>query len=119
MVLFIGMAGLAYVQIRIMSRNANAQGAGMAIRNRRAKWLLRTVSVPMVLLALSCIYPVLFTVNNALKTNKGYILDRFGVVVAPSLENYYAAWKPFHLGVYLMNSVTLTTGAAALLLLTS
>ncbi|WP_426033588.1 hypothetical protein [Cypionkella sp. TWP1-2-1b2] len=36
-------------------------------------------------------YPVFFTVNTPLKTNKGYILDRFGVVDAPSFENFSAA----------------------------
>ena len=91
----------------------------MAIRNAREKWLLRAASVPMALLALSCIYPVFFTVNNALKTNKGYILDRFGLVDAPSLENFFAAWTRSHLGDYLLNSVTVTAGAVALLLLTS
>ena len=56
----------------------------MAIRSAREKWIMRVAAVPMAMLALSCIYPVFFTVNNALKDNKGYILNRFGVVVTIS-----------------------------------
>jgi ABC-type glycerol-3-phosphate transport system permease component len=91
----------------------------MAIRSIREKWLLRTAAVPMALLALSCIYPVFFTVNNALKDNKGYILNRFGIVKDPSVQNFIDAWSRAHLGEYLFNSVTVTLGAVVLLLLTS
>lgn len=91
----------------------------MAIRNIREKWLMRAAAVPMALLALSCIYPVFFTVNNALKDNKGYILNRFGVVKDPSVQNFIDAWSRAHLGQYLLNSVTVTLGAVVLLLLTS
>ena len=42
----------------------------------------------MALLALSCLYPIFFTVNNAQKDKKGYILDRFGLVHAPTLTNF-------------------------------
>ena len=77
------------------------------------------VAVPMALLALSCVYPVFFTVNNALKDNKGYILNRFGIVQDPSVQNFVDAWGRAHLGEYLFNSVTVTLGAVVLLLLTS
>ena len=91
----------------------------MAIRNSREKWLLRAAAVPMALLALSCIYPVFFTVNNALKDNKGYILNRFGVVSDPNVQNFIDAWGRAHLGQYLFNSVVVTLGAVILLLVTS
>ena len=88
----------------------------MAVLAKREKRLLWAVSVPMALLALSCLYPVFFTVNNALKTNKGYILDRFGLVDAPSLSNFIDAWGRAHLGQYIFNSVVVTGGAVVLLL---
>lgn len=91
----------------------------MAIRSTREKAMLWAAAVPMALLALSCVYPVFFTVNNALKDNKGYILNRFGIVQDPSIQNFFDAWGRAHLGEYLFNSVTVTLGAVALLLLTS
>lgn len=88
----------------------------LAKRERRVLWV---AAVPMALLALSCIYPVFFTLNNALKSQKGYILDRFGLVRAPTLANFTDAWGRAHLSDYLLNSVVVTAGAVALLLLTS
>ena len=55
------------------------------------------IAVPMAVLALSCVYPIFFTVNNALKTNKGYILDRFGIVVRPDPRQLRRAWQRSHL----------------------
>lgn len=83
-------------------------------RRRRVMWLIAT---PMAILALSCVYPVYFAINNALKTSKGYILDRFGLVTAPTLDNFVQAWTRSRLGEYFLNSVITTVGAVTLLLL--
>lgn len=91
----------------------------MSILAKREKRMLWVASVPMALLALSCLYPVFFTLNNALKSNKGYILDRFGLVDAPTLTNFVDAWGRARLSEYLLNSVVVTAGAVALLLITS
>lgn len=91
----------------------------MSLRSPREIWLMRAASVPMALLALSCLYPIFFTVNNALKDKKGYILDRFGLVHSPTLANFAEAWGRAHLSDYLLNSVTVTLGAVALLLFTA
>ena len=58
----------------------------MAISSKREKTLLWTAAVPMALLALSCLYPIYFAINNALKTDKGYILNRFSVVTPTNLS---------------------------------
>lgn len=91
----------------------------MTVRSKGERRLLRAASVPMAVLALSSIYPVYFTLNNALKTNKGYILDRFGLVSEPTLQNFTDAWGRARLSDYLFNSVVVTAGAVALLLLSS
>src|SRR5436190_20333171 len=83
---------------------------------RRLRWV---AAVPMAVLALSCVYPVLFALNNALKTSKEYILDRFGIVSATTLENFVTAWGRAKLGEYFINSVIATGGAVALLLIVS
>lgn len=79
-------------------------------------WLM---AVPMALLALSCVYPLVFALNNALKSNKGYILDRFGPVTEPTLDNFVQAWTRAHLAEYFVNSVVVTVGAVVALLMVS
>jgi multiple sugar transport system permease protein len=91
----------------------------MAAAGRKEKRALRGASVPLAILALTCIYPVFFTVNNALKTKRQYILDRFALVSNPTLENFAQAWGKSHLSEYFLNSVIVTVGAVALLLIVS
>jgi len=91
----------------------------MAISGTREKWLMRGLSVPMLLLALTCLYPVFFAINNALKTDKDYILNRFSIVTDPTLQNFVNAWTRSRLSEYFLNSVVVTVGAVALLLAVS
>ena len=91
----------------------------MAVQGKREKRLKWVAAVPMGILALSCVYPVFFALNNALKTSKEYILDRFGMVSDPTLQNFVVAWGRAKLGDYFINSVITTAGAVALLLLIS
>jgi len=91
----------------------------MAITGKREKGLLWVASIPMWLLALSCLYPIYFALNNALKTDKGYILNRFSIVTDPTVQNFVNAWNRSHLGDYFFNSVVTTAGAVALLLIVS
>ena len=91
----------------------------MTVQGKREKRLRWVAAVPMGLLALSCVYPVFFALNNALKTSKEYILDRFGLVTDPTLQNFVVAWGRAKLGQYFINSVITTAGAVALLLLIS
>lgn len=85
-------------------------------RQRRLNWVL---SVPMGLIALSCVYPVFFSLNNALKTNKEYILDRFGLVSEPTLQNFVNAWTRSNLNEYFLNSVVVTVLAVLALIIVS
>jgi len=89
-------------------------GAGK--RQRRALWI---AAIPMGVLALSCLYPVFFAINNALKTTRAYRLDRFGLATEPTLDNFAQAWVRSHLDEQFFNSVVTTVGAVTLLLLTS
>jgi ABC-type glycerol-3-phosphate transport system permease component len=88
----------------------------MAISGAREKWLMRGLSVPMMVLALTCLYPVYFAINNALKTDKGYILNRFNIVTDPTFQNFVNAWTRSRLSEYFLNSVVVTVGAVTLLL---
>ena len=91
----------------------------MALTSKREKWMLRAASLPMWLLALTCLYPVYFAINNALKTDRGYILNRFNVVTDPTIQNFVNAWNRSRLSEYFLNSVVTTAGAVALLLIVS
>lgn len=91
----------------------------MALTSKREKWMLRGAAVPMWLLALTCLYPVWFAINNALKSDKGYILNRFNVVTDPTIQNFINAWNRSRLSEYFLNSVVTTAGAVALLLIVS
>ena len=42
----------------------------MAVLGKEEKRLRWLVAAPMAVLAISCVYPILFALNNALKTNK-------------------------------------------------
>lgn len=91
----------------------------MAAAGNKEKRILWIISIPMAILALSCVYPVFFAINNALKSNKGYILDRFGIAWQPTLDNFAQAWTRSNLDEYFLNSLIVTVGAVALLLVVS
>lgn len=81
---------------------------------RPGRWL---VAVPMFLLALATVYPLLFTVNVAMKTRRDYVLDRFSPAGTLRWENIETAWTSVGMGRYLVNTLVVVTGAVALLLL--
>jgi ABC-type glycerol-3-phosphate transport system permease component len=91
----------------------------MAVAGKRERRSLWIAAIPMAVLALSCVYPIYFAVNNALKTSKGYILDRFGMVTDPTVQNFADAWGRARFSEYFLNSVLVTAGAVGLLLLLS
>lgn len=91
----------------------------MAGAGKRQRLALRLASIPMGLLAISCLYPMFFAVNNALKTRHDYLLDRFGLATQPTLDNFAQAWTGAHLDRYFLNSVIATVGAVLLLMVVS
>ncbi|MGX5839290.1 carbohydrate ABC transporter permease [Mesorhizobium sp. ArgA1] len=91
----------------------------MAGAGKRQRLVLRIAAIPMGLLALSCLYPIFFAVNNALKTRHDYLLDRFGLAMQPTFDNFVQAWTRSHLDQYFLNSVVTTAGAVILLMVIS
>ena len=91
----------------------------MAGAGKRQRLALRIAAIPMGLLALTCLYPIFFAVNNALKTRHDYLQDRFGLALNPTLDNFVQAWSGSHLDQYFLNSVIATVGAVILLTLVS
>ncbi len=91
----------------------------MAGAGKRQRRTLRLLSIPMWILAVSCLYPIFFAVNNALKTRHDYLLDRFGLAQQPTLDNFVQAWTRAHLDQYFVNSAVATLGAVVLLTVVS
>jgi ABC-type glycerol-3-phosphate transport system permease component len=91
----------------------------MAGAGKRQRLALRIAAIPMGLLALSCLYPIFFAVNNAFKTRHDYLQDRFGLVQQPTFDNFVQAWTRSHLNEYFLNSVIATIGAVILLMVVS
>jgi multiple sugar transport system permease protein len=91
----------------------------MASAGKRQRLALRVAAIPMGLLALTCLYPIFFAVNNSMKTRHDYLLDRLGIVTNPTLDNFVQAWTRSHLSEYFLNSVIATIGAVILLTVVS
>jgi multiple sugar transport system permease protein len=91
----------------------------MAGAGKRQRLVLRIAAIPMGLLAISCLYPIFFAVNNSLKTRQDYLQDRFGLALNPTLDNFAQAWSRSHLDQYFLNSVLATVGAVILLTVVS
>lgn len=68
------------------------------------------VAIVMVLY----LFPLLFLLNTALKSNAEFSANPIGVVTHPEFANFGTAWTRGNFGAYILNSV-LYTGCAALL----
>jgi raffinose/stachyose/melibiose transport system permease protein len=74
-------------------------------------WLLRAaVFLLLMTIAFSTIYPVLFTVNAALKTQKGWAENRFAISIPPSLDSFRDAWRRSNVLRSFTNSLITTSG---------
>lgn len=83
---------------------------------RRTRWGRWLVAVPMAALAVATVYPLLFTVNVAMKTRREYVLDRFSLADGPRWDAIAAAWSSVGMARYFLNSAVVVGCAVALLL---
>ncbi|GAA0916825.1 carbohydrate ABC transporter permease [Virgisporangium ochraceum] len=81
---------------------------------RWSGWLM---AVPMAALAVATVYPLLFTVNVAMKTRREYVLDRFSLAADPRWDNIATAWTGVGMARYFLNSAVVVGCSVALLLL--
>ncbi len=88
-----------------------------SVLRRRYKFNFRkwALLIPLGLLAFSTIYPLIFTLNVALKTPRDYMVNRFSLTMQPTWENFPRAWTYARIGTYFWNSVITTAGAVILL----
>ena len=81
---------------------------------RLSRWL---IAVPMTALAIATIYPLVFTTNVAMKTQRDYILDRFSLSRSLRWDNLAGAWTSGGMARYFLNSLIVVSAAVLLLLL--
>ena len=81
---------------------------------RLSRWL---IAVPMMALAVATVYPLVFTTNVAMKTQREYILDRFSITPSLRWDNIAGAWTSGGMARYFLNSLIVVSAAVALLLL--
>ena len=81
---------------------------------RLSRWL---IAVPMMALALATIYPLAFTTNVAMKTQRDYIIDRFSLSRSVQWDNVTGAWTSGGMARYFLNSLVAVSVAVLLLLL--
>jgi len=85
----------------------------MKDRTRR-QW--RRFAVSLLLLGISgtTVYPLVFMLFTALKGRKEYLFNRYGLPLQPTLENFANAWVHGRVGQYLGNSGLVVLCAVAL-----
>jgi multiple sugar transport system permease protein len=81
---------------------------------RISKW---AIAVPMALLAIATIYPMLYSLNIALKSRREYVLDRLGVTQSFAVQNFVDAWTQANMGRYFLNSLLVTVVSVVLILI--
>ena len=84
---------------------------------RGTRWSGWLIAVPMTALAFATIYPMLFTTNVAMKTQRDYIIDRFSLSRSLRWDNIAGAWTTGGLARYFVNSLVVVASAVAMLLL--
>ena len=81
---------------------------------RVSRWV---IAVPMALLAIATIYPMLYSLNIALKSRREYVLDRMGITQTFQFQNFVDAWTQANMGRYFLNSLLVTSVSVVLILI--
>jgi raffinose/stachyose/melibiose transport system permease protein len=75
----------------------------------------RTVTYLLVAVVMvAYVFPLLYLVNTALKSNREFLTDPVGIVTSPQLGNFLDAWVQGNFAAYILNSVLYATCAAGL-----
>ncbi|MBN9190875.1 MAG: carbohydrate ABC transporter permease [Microbacterium sp.] len=84
-------------------------------RRHRTVRASRIVNYALLAVVVLCyLFPLLFLLNTALKSNAAFFADPVGVVTSPQWGNVAQAWVQGNFGAYFLNSVVYTVFAAGL-----
>lgn len=84
----------------------------VAARRRRRQPVGAYICVAVILVVF--LFPLLYLLNTALKSNAEFIQDPVGIVRDPQWGNFAAAWQQGNFGSYIMNSVLYTVAGSAI-----
>ncbi len=73
----------------------------------------------MLLLSVTTIYPIVFTLSTSLKSTRDFIRHGFALPVQPTFEKYLTAWTTIKIDAYFLNSTIVTIIGVALVLIVS
>ncbi len=72
-----------------------------------SRWV---VFIIMVLIAVTTIYPVFFTLNAGFKTQRAWVENRYSLAIPPTLDMYAEAWRRSEVPRSFLNSAITTVG---------
>lgn len=75
-------------------------------KNGKAKnlgWNL-LVNVPIMILSLSCIFPVVWLLYSSLKTDQEFAINPMALPLHPRFDNFVEAFRRAHFGTYILNT---------------
>jgi raffinose/stachyose/melibiose transport system permease protein len=93
---------------------SEAVSADEPVGRRRPPLGRVTLYVLMGAVLLIYLYPLLFLLSTALKSNKEFVTNPTGIVTHPQLGNFATAWQKGNFGAYVLNSVIYTFAAAGI-----
>lgn len=88
--------------------------APVAMRRRRRRRIPIGAYICVAVVLVVFLFPLLYLLNTALKSNAEFISDPVGIVSDPQWGNFLAAWKQGNFGAYILNSVLYTGAGAAI-----
>lgn len=108
----------ATIPVAAVPTGANPQRPDEARREsvgHRSPLIAKIVSYALMgLVVVIYLYPLLFLLNTALKSNAEFLVDPTGIVKNPQFGNFLAAWDKGNFAAYVVNSVLYTLVAASL-----
>src|SRR6266511_1688658 len=103
---------------RVTPRAQAAPGTGIADRGYlwRQRLIRALIHAGLILWAILCVYPMLFTVLSALKLSPELYANPFALPTRWVWGNFRDAWSFGHMGQYFFNSVVVTAVSTVLVL---
>ena len=83
-------------------------------RGRRTRRIPIGAYICAFILLVVFLFPLLYLLNTALKSQAEFVADPVGIVSDPHWSNFATAWNKGNFGAYILNSVLYTAAGAAL-----
>ena len=85
----------------------------LGMRKPKITWSTVMIYLPMMVVSVTFLYPLIYTLLASLKDNQEIFLNPFGPPAAAAWGNYVRAWSQANMRTYFINSVYLTAVTTA------